>query len=86
MEGKQGTACLHAGADEGDTEQAAVILVGDHAGAAGVPVGVQASPGHRDAGVDVDHADAVSGAFSLVGGEPDRPGRGPQKNTWGTAR
>ena len=40
--------------------------------APGVAVGVQASA--RDCGtkVDVDHPDAVSGAFGLVGGEPDR--------------
>jgi hypothetical protein len=36
---------FHAGADEGDAEQVAVILVDDHAGAAGVAVGVQARPG-----------------------------------------
>ena len=73
---------FHAGADEGDAEQVAVIVVDDHAGAA---VGVQAGPGHHLAGVDVDHADAVPGAFGLVGGEPDGPGGGSQKNTCGTA-
>ena len=65
---------FRAGADEGDAEQVAVVLVDDHAGAAGVAVGVQAGAGHRLAGVDVDHADAVPGAFGLVGGEPDGPG------------
>ncbi len=63
-----------AGADEGDAEQVAVVLVDEHAGAAGAAVGVQAGPEHRLAGVDVDHADAVPGAFGLVGGEPDGPG------------
>jgi hypothetical protein len=75
---------FHAGADEGDAEQVAVV-VDDHAGAAGAAVGVQAGLGHRLAGVDVDHADAVPGAFGLVGGEPDGPGGGSQKNTCGTA-
>jgi hypothetical protein len=76
---------FHAGADEGDAEQVAAIVVDDHAGAASAAVGVQAGPGHRLAGVDVDHADAVPGAFGLVGGEPDGPGGGSQKNTCGTA-
>jgi hypothetical protein len=58
---------FHAWADEGDAEQVAVIVVGDHAGPAGAAVGVQAGPGHRLAGADVDHADAVPGAFGLVG-------------------
>jgi hypothetical protein len=76
---------FHAGADEGDAEQVAAIVVDDHAGAAGAAVGVQAGPGYRLAGVDVDHADAVPGAFGLVGGEPDGPGGGSQENTSGTA-
>ena len=33
-----------AGADEGDAEQVAVVLVDEHAGAAGAAVGVQAGP------------------------------------------
>ena len=41
-----------AGADEGDAEQVAVVLVDEHAGAAGAAVGVQAGPEHRLAGVD----------------------------------
>ena len=65
---------FHAWADEGDAEQVAVIVVGDYAGPAGAAVGVQAGPGHRLAGADVDHADAVPGAFGLVGDEPDGPG------------
>jgi hypothetical protein len=52
-----------------------VVLVDDHAGAAGVAVGVQAGAGHRLARVDVDHPDAVPGAFGLVGGQPDCVGR-----------
>jgi hypothetical protein len=35
---------FHAGADEGDAEQVAVVVVDDHAGAAGAAVGVQAGP------------------------------------------
>jgi hypothetical protein len=76
---------FHAGADEGDAEQVAAIVVDDHAGAASAAVGVKAGQRHRLAGVDVDHADAVPGAFGLVGGEPDGPGGGSQKNTRGTA-
>jgi len=38
---------FHAGADKGDAEQVSVVLVDDHAGAAGVAVGVQAGAGHR---------------------------------------
>ena len=59
----------------GDAGQVVVVLVEDHAGAAGVAVGVQARPGYRDAEVDVDDADAVPGVFGLVGGEADRAGR-----------
>ena len=55
-----------AGADEGDAEQVAVVLVDEHAGAAGAAVGVQAGPEHRLAGVDVDHADA-EGLAEVVG-------------------
>ena len=63
-----------------------MVFVHDHAGAAGVAVGVQARSWHRPAEVDVDDAGAVSGPFGLVGGETDGPGRGSQKNTCGTAR
>jgi len=66
---------FHAGADEGDPEQVAVVFVDNHAGAAGVAVGVQAGPDHRGAGVEVDDADPVPGAFSLVGSKADRPRR-----------
>ncbi len=41
---------FHARADEGDAEQVAVVLVDDHASAAGIAVGVQAGAGHRLAG------------------------------------
>ena len=65
----------HAGADEGDAEQVVAVVIDDPAGSAGVAVGVQAGVGHRLAGTDVDHADAVPGAFGLVGDEPDGPRR-----------
>ncbi len=60
------------GPAEGDAEQVAVVLVDDHAGAAGIAAyrPAPALPGR----VDVDHADAVPGAFGLIGGEPDGPG------------
>jgi len=44
---------LHAAADEGDPRQAAVVLIDDHAGVAGVAVGIQVGPGHCLAGVDI---------------------------------
>jgi hypothetical protein len=66
---------LHARANKGDPEQVAVVLVDDHAGAAGVAVGVQAGANDLLARVNVDHPDAVPGALGLVGGQADRPGR-----------
>jgi hypothetical protein len=52
-----------------------MVLVGHHAGAAGVAVGVQAGADHGGAGVGVNHPDPVPGAFGLVGGQPDCSGR-----------
>jgi hypothetical protein len=66
---------FHTGADEGDAEQVVAVVIDDPAGSAGLAVGVQAGVGHRLAGADVDHADAVPGAFGLVGDEPDGPRR-----------
>src|SRR5215471_5337535 len=67
---------LDPGADHGDAEQVTVVLVNDHASPAGVVVGVQPCPGDLLTRIDVDHPDAVPGAFSLVGGQADRSGRG----------
>jgi hypothetical protein len=61
---------FHAGADEGDAEQVAVVLVEENAGAAGAAVGVQADPGHRLAGVDVDHAYAGPRLYAPAGRAP----------------
>jgi hypothetical protein len=41
---------FHAGAGEGSAEQVSVVVVEDHAGSAGVAVGVQIGAGHRLAG------------------------------------
>jgi hypothetical protein len=76
---------LHAGADEGDPEQMAVVFIDDHARPACVAVGVQVCADHLLAGVDIDDADAVPRTFGLVGGQADQAGRGSQKNICGTA-
>ena len=76
------------GADEGDAEQVALVFVDDHAGASGVAVGLQARPGTaapRSTSTTRMRC-PVPGAFGLVGGELDRPGRRSQKNTCGSAR
>ena len=52
-----------------------MVLVDNHAGATGVAVGVQAGPGNRVAGIDIDYADTVPRAFGLVGREPHCSGR-----------
>jgi hypothetical protein len=70
---------FHAGADEGEPEQVAVVSVDDHAGAAGVAVGEEAGADDRGAGVDVDHPDAVSAAFGLVGVSPTAPAGGRRR-------
>ena len=76
---------FHAGADKGDAEQVAVVLVEDHAGVAGAAVGVQAGPGHCLAGsTSITRMRYLArSAWSAV--SPTAPAAGSQKNTCGTA-
>jgi len=64
------------GANEGDTEQMAVVFIDDHPRPARVAVGIQVCADHLLAGVDIDDADAVPRTFGLVGGQADQAGRG----------
>src|SRR6185312_11146686 len=63
------------GADEGDVEQAAVVFVDDHAGTAGVALGVKADPGYEPSSCRssiTSHSRSPSGARSFSS-RPARP-------------
>ena len=62
-----------------------VIEVDDHAGLAGVTVGVKLCASHRFPDFDVYDLNSVAGLLGLMGGQADRGGLGSVKNTCGTA-
>ena len=72
------------GTDDGEPEQHLPVLVDDHAGLAGVVVGVQRGAGDC-AQVVVDDAGSVAMLLRLGGGEPTQATSGSVKTTCGTS-
>ena len=59
---------FHTGVDEGDVEQAVMVFVDDHAGTAGVALGVKADPGYEPSSCRssiTSHSRSSSGARSF---------------------